>query len=365
MEGILQSQAFYGPAPAPARCSGIKKTKKQKRPGAAAPDGFLNHRFLPMLSRQHQELKHNRKIEKEFFASLSHLSAFYGLDSIDIKGLLFPENISAAYKYASACLKEIRPELQLAIIQDETHSACLATINEFNTGMYLYYIPVKPLLILLDSAKERETGELLLSVFAWLKQAVHIPYYTDSSSYLFYCYEMIETWLTDDPAYWDEGDYTDNRSQLNASRYFGDIVERKISSPYNLFHFEERVAGFKPADQEQARLFSIAQQALELYRQFPNRSLWDSFRERLIEPEEEHRLNPDQYLSFIWDFHSTLTESLTSYVNSDIQEMGIADSPLAIQLFDKAQAAECLDLGFETKLFHLIDELIGYLNELK
>ena len=88
----------------------------------------------------------------------------------------------------------LHPDLKLIIVQDNDRPCCLATVQTYEVGYNLSYIPVKPLYDLVMRRKNKKSAALLLSIFCWLFQIVKIPWFTDSDSYLGGCYEILKEW---------------------------------------------------------------------------------------------------------------------------------------------------------------------------
>jgi hypothetical protein len=320
--------------------------------------GFLKTGFLPVTDTIHEELKCTGKIEREFFNSLSNLVALYGFQPLDVKGKVFPYSILLAYRHAVEQVKKSNPALQLLIIQDKEHAACLATVKQMDTGATLYYVPVRPLYELLQDRSNKKLAELLLSVYTYLYQVAGIPYYRDSSSYMYYTYEMMEEWIRDNPTDWDEEDFTAQVSCLNSLSYYGDRIKRKIRNPYNLQQFEKRVSQYVPKTIDEERLHELSRKFISLYQQFPNRSIMDNIHDRIIEPQKDERIYPDQYISFYWDYKDCLYQSLFETVNMELQEKEVTEEPLSIQLFDKPQEKiQTHEMEFEIRFFDLLHEL--------
>ena len=346
-----------------ARCSAGKETKAPQRSGNTTGNGFLRHRFLPVRENKYPVLRQQRKTEREFFASLSHLANLYGFHLPQVAQHPFPFNITAAYNQAKERLKQLAPNLQLIIIQNETHTACLATVSVYNTGTTLYYVPVRPLIDLLKVKERRPAAQLILSIFSYLYHIVKLPYHRDESSYLSYCYEAMTEWYLDSGE-WEKEDYKHNLQQLKTMRKGGDTIRKKISPLTHLNQFENRLKKFTPADNCETELLQLATEAFSLWQSNTQRSIFDSIPEQLLDPETDERITADRYLSFFWDSEDNIYESLMEYINSDLQEYGVIDEPVSIQFFDTPQHEPSHDLSFEINLFKLIDDLCTILNKL-
>ncbi|HJU45775.1 MAG TPA: hypothetical protein VJ647_03280, partial [Chitinophagaceae bacterium] len=296
----------------------------------------------------HCELKEEEKTEKEFFQSLAWLAGLYKLDLPPEGNGIYPYNITLAYQHAAASLKKIRPELSLIVVQDERHTACLATTKVFDTSSALYYINVRPLHVLMKRKESKPTAALLLSVFAWLHQVVKVPYYADKRTYLFYCYRIINEWIKKKPG---------GVSVLRA----GADIYKKIGLPHHLDMLARRVNEFTPVGSWERCLHAISRQALGLYTKYPDRSVFNMVKTNLLEPGKE-KVCLEQYLSFFWDEKDRQYHSMIGYVNTGLEKMETIDGPMAIQLFDRPQEQEQHDLDFAERLFGLVEELAHLLN---
>lgn len=346
----------------PPRQVARQRRDKEKETQVRTPEfngyGFLKTGFQPLTDTIHKELKCTCRIEGAFFNSLSNLAALYSFQQLGVKDKVFPYNILLAYRHAVEQVKKSNSALQLIIIQDKEHTACLATVKQMDTGATLYYVPVRPLYELLQDRKKKKSAELLLSVYTYLYQVAGIPNYRNSSSYMYYTYEMMEEWIKDNPTDWDEDDFTMKVSCLNSLSYYGDVVRRKIRNPYNLQQFENRVCRYIPKTEDEEKLHDLSREFLSLYQQFPCRSIMDNIHDRIMEPQKDDRIYPDQYISFYWDYKDCLYQSLFETVNMELQEKEVTEEPVSIQLFDKPQEKiQTHEMEFEIRFFELLHEL--------
>jgi len=336
------------------------RNKKRKAQGLAnrnAANDFLKHSFLPVAVEIEGSLHDQKKIEQQFFASLKNLAMLYSFDEIDVNGNVYPYNIVLAYEHAAKCLKEKSPSLSLIIAQDEDLAACLATIKTFNTRTTLYYIDVKILHGLLKQKRKKKITDLMLSIFSYLYQIVHIPFYMDEDSYLYYCYERIATWLDDEPDERESEHLKTNLEGIALSKSAGDIIRKQISDRSHIILFEKRLKGFEPRNDWEKKLLETGRKAFALLTEYGLRSITDAMCEDLFEEEPEERIRYEQYVSFYWDDRGWLADNIFEQVNIELQELGTIDEPITVQLFDKPQQKEMHDLDFAKRLFGLLDQL--------
>lgn len=203
-----------------ARCTGNNKKQEQVRSARTPADGYLKESFLPLFE-QGKKLPDQLQAEKGFFDSLAILTRLYGFKTIDVTDKSYPYNVLLIHSDIRKQFGKFKQDIQLKILQDDEGIVKLATYHTYNTSNTLYYIPVLPLYRLLQDRKQKQTAELLLSVFAYLYHIAGIPYYRENNSYLFYNYECMEEWLIDDLE--NEESEEDNSiiSEFNKAVYYG------------------------------------------------------------------------------------------------------------------------------------------------
>jgi hypothetical protein len=339
-------------------CSRDKETAAKASPCRVSGNGFLRHRFQPLTDIPAEFIQMRKVVEREFFISLSNLATTYGFEPLDVAGRIFPDNIRCAYHDAAAKVKAFREDLTLFILQDETHNGCLATAKPCSMGPTLFYIPVRPLCDVLADKDKTQVAGLLLSIFSYLYTVVKIPYYRDNCTYLNGTYAMMEEWLTEGADEWDEEEYKKQVANFELLYQYGDEVQKEISKPIHLTLFEERLKEFESANEKDEKLRAASCKCFNLYRDYPQDTVFDNIRDGIIQPQEEERIYTEQLVSFFWDYEDSLYESLLETVNCEFQEKGITEEPLALQLFDyPQQAISPHKLGFEERLFELISTL--------
>jgi hypothetical protein len=353
----------------PEQVAGRSRSKKRQTSTTTcdhAGYGFLRQSFQPLIEKDWKFSRKKNAVENGFFQSLSNLCDFYNLDITDYSGHLYPFNINMAYSEAVRQMDEKRKELHLFIIEEDNGTITLATIKVLDTGPSLYYIPVRPLAKLLEDTKTKKTGQMLLSVFAWLYQVVQVSYYWENSSYLSGTYSMIEQWVLESEGEYEEEEYREYQTDFRLSDYFGKKLIRSIRHPRHLVLFEKRVTSFKPIDTWESELANICGKALQLYKEYPNASIFRNICESIFDrDEEENIVSPEQYLSFCWSFTGTLAEQVFHTVNADLQECGHIDEPQTIQSFATPQTEELHHLDFEDRLLTILDELVFVIKQIE
>ena len=339
-----------------------QKRQPTERTSCATANGFLKHAFAPVIGRDLGILGKSKEIEMEFYNSLRNFAALYGLKLPRSNSLSYPFNIAQSFETAKQLFKQKNKSLDVIILKDNTHKSCVATVKTYNTGCCLYYMPVKPLSSLFKQRNKRKQRNMLLSVFAYLHQVAGMPYFIDG--FLEGEYEHIYDWYSQDPDEYDQKEYTEMLQDYRAMNFFGKKLLKSIRHKYHLQQFENRVTNFKPATKNDTEILRVGTMVLNLYKQYPSRNLFDSLHCRLLDPDEEDRILPDQYVSFSWKSEGLIFEQLLESVNCSFQEIACTEEPKAIQIFDQPQAVEKHDLDFEQCFFDRLDHLADLLNDL-
>ena len=344
----------------------IKPSARCKR-GTAQPikertcginrNGFLTHQFKPFWAFDNNK----DRAEREFLCSLSNLCKHYELVIPASVNGNFPQSIYHTYQAICEQLKSRDGKLQCILLQDDRHTATLATLTQFDTGMTLYYIPVRPVWHWVQSSEGQHISELLLGIFAYLHQVVGIPFFTDPGSYLASEYEYIEQMVEDEQ---DEEPYRQKqKDEIYTLKNAGIKLHRLIEKPECLAAFEQTVLNFRHADTWELDWELVAVEFLQLYKAYPNRNIFDHIHSGLLYPADEDRITADQYISFYWSGDDCLAECLFDMVNCHFQEIAYMDEPMHLQLFDHLPENTTPDFDFESRLFDLINKLSKLLSD--
>ncbi|RBQ12021.1 hypothetical protein [Pedobacter miscanthi] len=349
-----------------ARSLGNKKRQKKTRSANTYRNGFLNHVFNPLINGYPLEISDQLIVEKEFFSSAENLCSFYGLPLMNFPSSVYPENIAQSINDLKQKLDRIDKSLELIVIHDEEHVACVAVKKSFDTKTTLYYLPVEPLYELLQDNKRKKTAELLLSVLAYLYQIGGIPYHAEHGSYLSSIYDMIYDWSS------DEGCLEDEKEQ----QYILDCIElmgekskwllEKLNNKKHLQMLAKRISDFRPSSKAEQELLILAKQAYSLHFDFPDCSVIDRIDTAVFDEDEYYnssRVYAENYLSFIWSFNDCLYDQLMDTVNSALQEYDEIDEPTTIQFFDTVQLSEVHDHSFEIRFFDVLNRITDNLTD--
>ncbi|MES2062540.1 MAG: hypothetical protein V4456_11510 [Bacteroidota bacterium] len=331
------------------------KKQTKKRTPEFNGYGFLKYEFTPIIINLHEELTNQSKVERDFFKSLNYLADLYSFNPLDVSEQVYPLNIHLAYKHASKHLEQVNKDLELIILQDDLHPATLVTIKEFLPNYTLYHIQVEPIVELLKDRKARKTRDLILSVFAWYCRCGGIEFYTDGNSWLYYIYEMVKDFLIQGDEFTPE-EYKSNMAEIRQAKKWGKNIHAKIKQDIHLVQLDSRIAQYQPVNEFQTKLLEVAKLVSELNQK--DDCIYSYLTTTLLKPEEENRMQFDQYLTFYWgDDDSWLGENIRESINYDLQETGHIDHPLTCQFFDKPQKAEQHNHGYPKAYFHAIEQL--------
>jgi hypothetical protein len=344
------------------RCAGSKKEPEKFRSDRTLADGFLRHSFLPLFE-MGKKVPDQFQVETDFFNSLSILTGLYGFEILDTKGKSYPYNILLAHADIQKQLNSLSRDIELSIIQEQNSTVKLATKHIYNTCNTLYYIPILPVYRLLQSRKQKQTAELLLSVFVYLYHIAGIPYYREDNSCLYYHYECMEEWRIDELE--DEEPEAGNSmiSELNSASYYGDVMHRKIYNPYHLSVFEKRIENYKPNTAFEKDCLSVATQASGLMLEYLTSTIFQNTSNRVFECDEGI-IRAEQYISFIADTDGMLYENIERVINDEFNECSKIEEPTLLQIYDSQNELTYKALDFECRLFPLINDLCTLLNNM-
>lgn len=337
-----------------------EKAKTEKCATGNAGHAFLKCTFLPVREGKHSFLRNQKKLEREFYNSLSNLVELYNISLPEANRFPYPLNISAAYREVKEQLSRVNDNLQLIVAQDETRLCSLATVETFSIGQSLHYLQVRPLAEIIGQKEHSKRLELLLSVFAYLHFHAGIPWHTDRGTFLNGCYDMLKEWYLEGE--YEEGELVESLEHFGKMETDSNKIYELIKEHSNLTAFAERIMKFEPVTKEDKSLLELAKAAYDLYEKYPYRSIFDSVHDNLFDPEDEERIRPEHYLSFFWDEDDFLYDHLIEYVNSYLQECAVMDEPVAIQFFDTKQEKPLQGLVFEKALFSLLEHCYTVLN---
>lgn len=357
METATAIRQIGGKIRPPARCQRGATQPGKKRTAMVSRNGFLKHEFKPFWA-----FEGNRdRAEREFLGSLSRLCNYYALPVPPPVNNVFPQSIYQTWQIVSEALKTKDKQLECIIACDEMHTATLATVSRYDTGMNLYYIPVRPLWHWVQSSQAQKLAELLLSVCAYLHQVVQIPFFTENGSYVGSQYQMMEDWVHDDEQ--EEEERQKQLDELYIRHNAGLKLHEQIRNPHYLEQFKHITENFCPVDNWENEWKTIAVEFLQLYCTYPQRSIFDNIHSGLLYPEDEDRIYADQYISFYWSGNDCFSDTLFDTIDCNFQEIAYMDEPMCLLKFDHLPENSRPDFDFEDRLFELVWRFCKLLND--
>ncbi|SEO79029.1 hypothetical protein [Mucilaginibacter sp. OK283] len=333
-----------------------------KRTARHSRNGFLNYRFLPFYTYNGDR----SRAEMEYFRSLSNICTYYDLNVPDVSSLTFPQNIFSSWENVAGQIKAIDKKMDCIIVQDVDHVATLATLKRLNTGSTLFYVPVRPLWHWGQVAEQEHIAELVTALFAYLYQIVKMPFYAEDNSYLKYQYDTLFEWVTEqvDEDDKDEKEFKElELDTLYLMQNAGIHILRSISDPNWMERMESVVIAYADLPEKDLEWALLAIDFLQLYQQYPDRSVFDHIRPDLYHLDEEDRIQAEEYISFYWSGNDCFTDTLDDLINTNFQEIAVMDEPIAVQMFDTLNETVPEDFDFETRLFDLLNKLSTLLHQ--
>lgn len=364
-ETLQTVRRVHGLDETPQRYGGSTKRQAEVRSHFNASNAFLKCNFLPKLeeTKEVSNQSNPKKIEIDFYNSLSLLADHYSIAPKPTKDFVFPYNIALALEDVKKHLKsKVNDWEEVRLIKHQSKTS-FASEERYNTGTTLYFIPVIPLYLLSKNPKRKTAYQLFLSVFSYLYHIAEIPYYRQSNSYLYWMYDMVGEWLTSDDNDEEKSKYV---SQVSQAEWIGEKMEQRIFNDENLKRFEFRLMNFKIREQFDKDCFDLATSFFSLWKQYPNETPFRNAQPNQdIDEEDEERnvITMHQYISFCADTKGSLFQMLEETINCEFQECTIMEEPHIVKHFDGREISS-KSLDFENKIFPLLDELTFLLNSL-
>lgn len=346
------------------RCSSRSKSKNMQRTEELNRNNFLNHRFTPIGEDKHGLFKNRKLIEQAFFTSVENICSLYGINKLQYPSCAFPLNILLVYEELRRHLSSHAPHAELIIADDNTYSATLSTVETLTVGNNLYYIPIRPLLDVLQNKDQQAESEQLLFIFSYLYHVVDIPWLLNCGNFMEDTYDCLESWFIDSLESGEQEDFLEKLATIKQIREYTPAIEQHIQAYKDLHKWRHSINKYKPVNSFGKELRKVAILANDLYTSYPNSSILHSVIPDLLFPEQEERMRIDHYLTFFWDGRDCLYDDLIEFVNVSFQEYGVTDEPVSVQSFALPQITITHSLDFENRLFSLIDELCTFLNNI-
>ncbi len=344
-----------------------RNSKRQKAICTDRPtiNGFLKTTFLPKIQVNKEQTKISKKqvkqTEEDFYQSLTQLAEHYNINPIKTRQYDYPYNMALGYWDAKQKIKQ-QPKGkymdELQICAKEHEKTILSVQEKCDTGQFLYYVPVLPLFELLKNKSKNQTAQLLLSVFCYLYRVVGVPFYREDDSYLFWMYNYIQDWVTEDDGFGDEN----MLSELRKASCIGDVVLKKLQSKENLIYWHKRIQTFRVKDDFDKRCLKIASQFFDLYQRYKNQHIYlniNRYDDNYCYDDEY--LTIDKYLSFISNTKGGLFDQLFETVNNELSNYGDMEEPNICKSFNGKDVSQ-QNLDFENRIFSLLNELCHLLS---
>ncbi len=366
-------QAISGHTEVYARPEQVSRRRNSKKEQAAlstalpAANGFLTTAFLPKFSVAEENLlPASKKTGRDLLQSLSFLTNAYGLTPLVITGKAYPYNILLAQWDINRKIRHINRQTEIFITRNDTGDYCFAAKEQVSTSGILFYIPVLPVYRLLQKKPMKQSGELLLSVYAYLLQRVKLPYYRYNSGFIYGELEMIKEWVYESRGDWDKKEFKNNMKEIDKAAYYGDLMAGLLDDPCHLQEFEERLHLYTPKNEWQQECRSVALKVFKLFQQYPDNTIFDNMENREGQDENEdddyddEAVSPYQYICILPDTSGWLYETIFDNMNQRFNEYGETIEPTIYTVFDKPHTI-LPDLNFETGIFDIMDELADLL----
>ncbi|MGQ2985073.1 hypothetical protein [Flavobacterium sp.] len=345
-------------------CKTGAERQAESRTNSNASNGILKCKFLPKMLTA-QSVQTCQKTERDYFKSLSRLAEHYKIEPMPTKDLGYPYNIALSLWDVETKVKRVNINCDgLKLIQDSKKTFILSE-ERYDTDSTLFYIPVIPLYKMLRDKPKRKTGQLLLSLCSYLYHIADIPYYRQEESYLYWLYETHKDWVEQD----DETDATEiYLSDFRKAEYFGDMIEQKLFNRNNLDVFRQRLNQFKIRNAFDRECWQVACSAFALYTEYPTASIFRNAHFPEQDPYDDgyecEYIGMEKYISFIADTKGWLYENLKDSINNEFNEYAGIEEPTVSKAFD-GRAISTANLDFENRLFLILNDLCGILNNYK
>jgi len=342
--------------------SRITEKPAKKRTTRNGGHGFLNHSFKPFYLYSGS----TQRAQTEYFRSLQNLCKYYDLLMPDVGELAFPQNIYQSWCITAERVKAIDSKLNCIILNDDGHEAVLAVTKQYDTGRTLYYLPVKPLSKWVANAEQQAVAEVVIAIFAYLYQVAQIPMYSEFDAFMHHQYGYVEDMINEDMNEEDKEEMGYRQEQLDelfTLQNTGIYLARLMAEKDRLANFEVTVLNYANLPERDNELAILAIEFVQLYKAYPERSIFDAIRPDLYYPDVTERIRAEEYISFYWSGNDSVIETVMSCIDCSFQEMGITDEPIDVLLFDSSEITHQESFGFESRFFPLLDRLCTFLND--
>ncbi len=304
-----------------------------------------------------------KQIEKDFYTSLNQMAAHYQIAPIETKKLPFPNNLGVACWDMENKLKSyLKEEQELHLITLDWEQTSLGVANSYKTESSTYYVPIYSLFEMQKQKENKQTKDLLYSVYTYLYRVVGIPFYRDEDTYLSYMHEMLKVWLEEDGIICGEDEeYKKNiLSEMAKVEYIGDVILKKINNENNLSFWKTRLDRFYIKNDFDKDLYSIAEKMYNLWQEYPNEYIFKYAQIDVNDDDVNDVLTMDKYLSFYCSFEGCLNEQINEMLNQEFGEYAEMENPVSYDVFNGKTIEKC-NFDFLYRFFTLLTELLSLL----
>lgn len=348
-------------------CKRSTERQTESRTDSNVANGFLKITFLPKLKIEQsvQACKKTVITERDFYQSLAKLAEHYSIEPMQTQLYGYPYNIALAMWDMETKLKRTNINWDSLRLVQDSRKTFFVSEERYDTRMTLYYIPIVPLFKMLHDPKHKKTAHLLVSVCSYLYHIADIPYYRQQNSYLYWMYEMMTDWVDEDDG---TGETEKYKSELRQAEQIGDKIEQKLFNRINLELFEQRLSNFKSLDEFDQECWQVACKVLALFTEYPTESIFRNAPICEQDPDNDDYDNEiigmEKYISFVADTKGWLYENLSDSINNEFNEYGAMAEPTICKHFDVSEIT-ATNLNFENRLFPILNDLCGLLDEYK
>jgi hypothetical protein len=362
VSGSREATCLYGPVAGHA--TGITEPTTTC-PGRNTPAGFLTHSFMPVYYPEHDNLRNERRVQREYFRSARNLADLFCLEVPDVQYLPYPYNINESYSQLARQLEEKVPDLSLAIVQGTDGKTTLATAIPLDLGYSTYYVPIYPAYRLMRKPHTRGINPVILEILRFLFHRFSLPYFRDEGTYLYDTYNAIDNDLIYGREVFEnitqERWYAAQKKRLWTA---GDLMKKRISKGFELKRLINTLYNFRPITPTERDLADLGQLVIWMERQYPDRCFYDDIPVNFFDPQHEERIHKGQYISFCYDLSNDWWHLIDNIIQSDFENSLAADSPAVYQYFSTPQRCQAYDDQYMITALNLIDEFAYILNKL-
>jgi hypothetical protein len=341
------------------KCGRSSRRKTTFSTSKYAADHFLKQTLYPVSTLVLPGKSSVTTIEYSFLQSLYHVCELYQIKKMELAKVPFPLNIYQSF----IGLKQLMDEkfnLQL-LITGKIENPVIATAKRLDLNFNLYYLPLQPLKILLDNPDTAELAKLLIHAYHYFYEAgVELCH---SASFIGHEMDIL---LDSFEQYADE---IDKQELEERTKEASDIISdcqrlgALIRNPNDEISFGDWIKIDIVNKKHHQKFIAVVTAIFDLKSKFPGRKFTDQL--SILSTNDTHNeiMYPDQYLAFYWGGETVFDEQLLEWIDSQLQEMGEARTPIALQVFDRPHAESSHVFEFEEAFLQCIVDVNEILYE--